>query len=104
MDDIRDIKPPVDVPGEFWWIWIVVAIIVLAALGVWLWLKRRRQAAGKGAPSQPPWEIALHELDHVAAQPYLAQGDYKTYYSRISDVVRRYLEDQLNIKAPEMTT
>jgi hypothetical protein len=31
-------------------------------------------------------------------------GEFKEFYSTLSDIVRRYLEDRFRVRAPEMTT
>ncbi len=35
---------------------------------------------------------------------YIRKGKTKAYYIELSDIMRRYLENRFNIRAPEMTT
>ena len=43
-------------------------------------------------------------MEELARQHYPEEGKFKLFYSGLSDIVRHYLEDQIHIKAPEMTT
>ncbi len=51
-----------------------------------------------------PKEIAYESLKSLNAENLPAQGRIKEYYIRLSGIVRRYIEDQFNVRAPEMTT
>ena len=99
--DIRDIKPPVEIPTGWEWLWWVVG--ALAALAVllfaWrLWKKRRSQI--QVAPPVPA---------HVRAKQKLAEAlalisQPKPFVIAVSDTARTYLEERFQFRAPERTT
>ncbi|HOO76874.1 MAG TPA: hypothetical protein PLI51_11845 [bacterium] len=102
----RDIKDQAVLPADPRpWIAAAAAAIALAA-AVWFVRRRRRRPAGPGpaAPPVPPHLAALAALEAIRAEDLPAQGRVGEYYVRVSDVVRRYLEDRFNLRAPERTT
>ena len=104
-DQLRDIKPPVLVRGGVP-LWVVVAIGLLALVlcafgGVWLW--RRRTRPPQPSPPPEPMDYAA-EFARIAACGLLERGEFKTYYSLLSENLRRCLEEHLKIEAMEQTT
>ena len=103
--DIRDIKPPEDVPFN-WWPALVggAVLVVLIGLGLALFyfLNRFRRAAV--LPPRPAHEVALEALSHLHAKRLPQAGQFEAYYVALSAIVRTYLEDGLQVRAPEMTT
>ncbi len=109
--DIRDIKPPVEIPRD----WGLVArrvgaglaVALMLALGVIAFLRFRK---GKGllprreGPPRPAHEVALEELEALVGSGLLAAGEIKEFYSRLSEIVRRYIENRFFVDALEMTT
>ena len=102
-DDIRDVRPPVDVPGSVLWLWItvIIAVALIALLGIYLMKSMRVK---KIVVPKTPWEIAYERLAEFERKNLLAQGKVKEYYVELSDIARRYIEGRFNIDAPEMTT
>ncbi len=103
--DIRDIKPPEDL--AFPWRSVLLSGAVLVALlgtGIALYyvLNRFRRAAAP--PPRPAHEVALEALAHLRAQRLPQAGQFEAYYVSLSAIVRTYLEDGLQVRAPEMTT
>lgn len=104
-DQLRDIKPPVLISGGVP-LWVVVAIgllaLALCALGgVWLW--RRRTRTPEPPPPPEPIDYAA-EFARIAKSGLLERGEFKTYYSLLSENLRRFLEESLAIEAMEQTT
>jgi len=102
--DIRDIASPVGVGGKTW-VYILGSILALLILGgiIFIILKRRKKKQPV-IPLQPAHEIAYQALNALREKDYLKQGEVKTYYIELSDIVRKYLENRFNLRAPEMTT
>ena len=104
-DQLRDIKPPVLISGGVP-LWVVVAIgllvLALCALGgIWLW--RRRTRTPEPPPPPEPIDYAA-EFARIAESGLLERGEFKTYYSLLSENLRRFLEESLAIEAMEQTT
>ena len=104
-DQPRDIKPPVLISGGVP-LWVVVAIGLLALAlcilgGVWLW--RRRTRTPEPPPPPEPIDYAA-EFARIAESGLLERGEFKTYYSLLSENLRRFLEESLAVEAMEQTT
>jgi len=100
MEDIHDIKGLVALPQQWWWLWLLLAA---AAAAVTFWLWRRRQQSGASAfvaPPPTPYEIAIRELRRLREE----NPPVEEFYTRLSDIVRQYLEGQMGLRAPERTT
>jgi hypothetical protein len=104
-NDIRDVRPPEEVPFDWRPYGVLTAAVVAAGLlmaGFVYFLNRpRRQYV---APPRPPHEIALAALNRLRAQHLVEQGRFDVFYVDLSSIVRRYLEDRFEVRAPEMTT
>jgi len=109
--DIRDIKMPVTPPRDYRAIikWSVVGLLGLALIAfIIYYIKRRRQGKSllprRARPQRPAHEIALEALDALVGSDLLSRGEVKEYYTRLSDIVRQYIENRYFIMALEMTT
>ena len=106
--EIKDIKPPIDVPFTFRealpYILAGVAAIVLVGLIVYLVKKRKRkpQEVVRKIPARPPHEIAIEELKKIQEQKLWQQGFYKEYHSAVEDTIRIYIEQRFSITAMEL--
>ena len=100
-NDIRAIKPPVDIPNEWAWLWWTLAIAVAAALAavalLW-WRKRRAQVLP--IPVIPAHVRAKQRLQAALALIH----DPRLFCIEVSDVTRIYLEERFDFHAPERTT
>ena len=107
VSDIRDIRPPVYFPFNAL-PFIITGIILFVALIIFLVVfflkKRKKKKLAAPIITKSAYEIACEALQLLTARDLVSQGRIKEYYSEISDIVRHYLENQLNIRAPEMTT
>lgn len=105
---IKPIKGPISVPITFAEVfpWILLALAI-AGLIVFL-LKRKKKTAPvvvfKPKPKRPSHLIALEELEQLRKEKLWQQGLIKDYYSRLSGVVRTYIENRFDIPAVESTT
>jgi len=82
-----------------------VAILVLIALGmalaIWLLGRIRQQVR---IMRMSPKERALRELDLLLGRKWIETGRVKDFYVELTMIVRRYIERQHNVRAPEQTT
>ncbi len=103
MTDIRDVKPPVDVDASIpAWFWIALAVLIgLVAAFLWVWSRRRRKP-GSDPPGPPV--VWPDEVAKILRMRLVEKGALKRYYSLLSEVTRRYLEDRVRVDAMECTT
>ena len=106
---IFDIVGPRSAPLTFAEIlpWLVIALI--AAIVLWLlarFLPRNplRRFVRPPAPPEPAHLIALRELKALMNEELWQKGEIKEYYSRLSDILRRYIDNRYGISSPELTT
>ncbi len=103
--DIRDVKPPEEVPFDWRPYGIAAAaVIVVGLLGAAFFYLLNRPRRQRVLPPRPPHEIALTALNRLHTRHLIEEGHFEEYYVQLSSIVRRYLEDRFNLRAPEMTT
>ena len=99
------IKPPMEVPSGFSipvWVWWFLGILLLAA-ALYFLLKRRKKIL-EARKQLPPYERALFELQELDKSHLLENRQTKEYYSKLTEAVRRYIEDEVHLRAMESTT
>jgi len=108
-DVIFDIVAPRKAPLTFRDIlpWVIMAGIM--ALILWLlakYLPRNpiKRLMKPAPPAEPSHLIALRELDRLREEQLWQKGEIKEYYSRLSEILRRYIEGRFGISSPELTT
>jgi hypothetical protein len=108
---ITDIKPPYEVPITFWEIAPYIFTGLLLAAFVVLYINYRRKKNLKPAllpekvvPALPPHIWALEQLDELVREKLWQQGKIKLFYSRLTDILRQYIELRYKIPAMEQTT
>ena len=111
---VRDIKPQKrlkwHIAEHIGYIAIGLALIALLC-GVIFLLNKYLQKRGKRftdffrpAPPVPPHIAALAALDSLRAAQLWQNGEFKLYYSALSDILRIYLAGRFEVGAMEMTT
>jgi len=107
-----DIKLPYTAPVTFEeilpYLWLGILALALLGGGVYVYLvyKRKKEAQRPKIviPSDPPHIIAYRELDRLKEQKLWQQEKYKLYYSRLSEIIRQYIEHKFMIPALEQTS
>jgi hypothetical protein len=108
--EIRDIKAPIEVPYTFAdFIPYIIGAILLGLLiyGIVYFIRKSRQKTvtpEKYIPKIPAHEIAISELMKLREEKLWQQGNIKEYYTRLTDIVRTYIERRYKINALEFTT
>jgi hypothetical protein len=108
--NLRPLKSQLDLPlpGPSPLARIGVAVLLLAALaaGTVAWRRRRARPGVEPAvePAGSPEAAAQAELERIAAQDYLAKGDYRTHYALIAATIRRYITERYGFQASALTT
>jgi hypothetical protein len=100
-NDIRDIKPPIEIPNGWGWLWWTLGVAVFLAALILLWrYVHRRMTRISIAPPVPAHVRAKQKLEEALA--LISQP--KPFCILVSDTVRFYLEERFNFRAPERTT
>jgi len=79
------------------------ALLLGAGPFIYLWL-RRGGARERDAAPMTSWELAYRRLRHLARRQLPAAGKVGSYYVDLSAILRHYIEDRFDIRAPEQTT
>ncbi|MFH1837274.1 MAG: hypothetical protein ABH862_04095 [Candidatus Omnitrophota bacterium] len=83
----------------------VLSVLILAGAGLFIWMRKRRSIPREKVKEIIPAHIiAYEELSRLQAMNLPEKGLIKEYYTRLSDILRRYLENNFLLRAPEMTT
>ncbi len=67
-------------------------------------LRRRENIVAQVVDTRSPEQIAYEELDALVEARLIEHGELKQHYSRLSEILRAYLERRLAFAALEMTT
>lgn len=105
-DIIGPYKAPVTVSEVLPW---ALAAIILAAL-VWALVVfiKKRKLVKSGSPvivnPDPAHVIAFRELEKLRSEELWQKGQYKQYYTRLTEILRQYLENRYKVYSLELTT
>ena len=104
MYDIKDIVA-VDNPIGDWWRYLFVILLLagLGALGYWYFKKHQKEKIQEEI-YKTPIEKATSLLNNLEKKELWQRGEVKEYYSELTDIVRNYIEEAIEIPAMESTT
>jgi hypothetical protein len=106
FDIIKPYKAPITIGEILPW----VLLIALAAIVVWAlvrYFRKRKNAAAGAVPNIPPdpaHVIAFRELELLKAEELWQKGETKKYYTRLTEILRQYLENRYRVYSLELTT
>ncbi len=80
---------------------LAIGLLLLGMLYTYLFQKRKKELKAR---ELPPFERAIEELKALENKRLTKQEEFKAYYSRLTEVVRRYLEEEAKIDALESTS
>ena len=107
---LYDAKPIADVTSpssSLLWLWIVLGIVALlltAAASYFFVFRKKKLSAEEERKKLPPFERAIQDLKDLQNSKYLIESQHKAYYTRLTDIIKEYLEDEVHILAKESTT
>lgn len=102
---VRIIPEPI-LPSDYSWLWWLLLLLPLAGLIYYL-LKMKKPAEGPVAPPipvKPPHILAREQLDKLEQEKLWQRDQHKNYQSRLSEIVRTYIEGRFGLPALEQTT
>jgi len=108
---IKDIKPihvpPITFRDILPYIIILVGILLIVFVVIYIVRKRRQNLpilGGKPKPKLPPHIAALEALEELKHKKVWQSGNFKSYYTDLTTILRYYLEGRYEIAALEMVT
>ncbi|MCK7589334.1 hypothetical protein M0G43_01985 [Subsaxibacter sp. CAU 1640] len=106
---LYDIKPYIEVEksASDWWktALIVLGILLLAAfLLYWFIWRKKPLTEEEEIALLPPYERAKMALKKLDESDYLQQAELKGYYSELTFIIRKYLDEKVYDRALESTT
>ncbi len=105
--DLRDIKPPEDLPF-YWPDLLPYAIIALVALGLfalaWWWTKRKKGLELPPIPALPPDQSALNALRIHVKRYEQGEINRRKYGFSASETLRIFIEARYGVNATDLTT
>ena len=106
---IYDIKPIIGVEksGSDWWKYLLIALLVIgliAFLLFWFIWRRKPLTEDQKIALLPPYDRAKLALRKLDESPYLENENLKGYYSDLTFIIRKYLDEKVYEKALESTT
>lgn len=107
---IYDIKPVAKAPFNpmevvlYLLAYILIARKIIIAIAIIVIWRRKKQAIEKLKPSEPAHVTAIRNLEMLHNQKLWQNNKHKFYYTRLTDILREYLEGRYDIGAMEMTS
>jgi len=110
LDSTAEVKPlkdiqPVPYTWREWLPWVLISLAILALIGEGIWYYRKRKSGEDLIPRQvpqiPAHEVAMRRLSQLEAKKRWQQGHVKEYYSKLTEILREYIEERYMIPAME---
>lgn len=86
------------------WILAVIVVLALAAWGVRYFTRKKKVEEGPKINPVSPYDEAIGNLTTLREEKLCEQGREKEYYTRLTDILRNYLQRRFGINAMEMTS
>lgn len=107
---IYDIKQPLPMPVKvaefagYTGLGLVIAAIVAGLTLLIISALRKKNNPESAKPKEPAHVVAIRSLEALANQKLWQNGRIKEYYSRLTEILREYLEGRFGVSAMEMTS
>jgi thioredoxin-related protein len=88
--------------------WLLLLVLVCALVwAVIRYIRSRKKSEGKEEifiPVEPAHIIAFRELEILKGQDLWQKGEIKKYYTRLTEILRQYLENRFRVYSLELTS
>lgn len=105
---LKDIKGPIQEPigwSDIWpWLFGFLLIVLIVYLIRKYMLKKKKIIKTKPKRIIPPHIIALEKLRELEKKQVWESGKIKEYHTKLSEIIRRYIEERYKFIALELTT
>lgn len=104
----EDLSPPPgeldETPGVPWWTWPLAGALLALGAAAAVFAKRSQKQREALALRLGAYDRAMKRLAELERRGLPADDEADAWYVELSGIVRHYLEDRLQIRAPELTT
>lgn len=106
---LYDIKPIIEVKemGSDWWkylLYILLALAIVVGLLYWFIWRKKPLTEDEQIALLPPYDRAKLALKKLDESNYLENEAIKDYYSELTFIIRKYLDEKVYDRALESTT
>ena len=106
---LYDIKPIIEVDkrGSNWWKYVLITILIIGIIGFliyWFIWRKKPLSEEEQIALLPPYDRAKLALKKLDESPYLENENLKDYYSDLTFIIRKYLDEKVYDRALESTT
>ena len=106
---LYDIKPIIEVEETVgnWWKWILLALLIIgiaAFLLYWFIWRQKPLTEEEEIALLPPYDRAKLALKKLDESQFLIRSEVKEYYSELTFIIRKYLDEKVYDRALESTT
>jgi hypothetical protein len=106
---LYDIKPIIEVekPASQWWKYVLyglMAIAMVSFLLYWFIWRKKPLTEEEKIALLPPYDRAKLALKNLEESTFLKQAEFKEYYSELTLIIRKYLDEKVYDHSMESTT
>ena len=106
---LYDIKPIIEVKkqGSNWWKYLLLALFIIGIIGFliyWFIWRKKPLTEAEQIALLPPYDRAKLALKKLDESEYLKQSELKIYYSELTLIIRKYLNEKVYDHSLESTT
>ena len=91
---------------EMFWCSVLLVLLLVASIYLWVRLKQNKPiiVRVKVVKHLPPHKKALIKIEQIKQDKLTVSSNQKEYYTKLTDTLRRYIEERFGFNAMEMTT
>ncbi|MFI1744605.1 hypothetical protein [Thalassobellus sediminis] len=106
---LYDIKPIMEVkkPSSNWWKYLLLTLLIIGIVGFliyWFIWRKKPLTEEEQIALLPPYDRAKLALKKLDESHYLQSDEIKEYYSELTFIIRKYLDEKVYDRALESTT
>ena len=106
---LYDIKPIIEVEKSVskWWLYLLIALVAIALVAFllyWFIWRKKPLTEEEEIALLPPYERAKLGITKIEEQRFLERQDLKGFYSELTFVIRKFLDEKVYDRSLESTT
>lgn len=104
--DYKEIKDILDVEDSAnpYLYWFIAGVALVLGILLWYFLRKKKQPVKVADVKKlSPYEEAMIALENIRKTGFIQNGSVKKYYSELNDILRNYLDTQLQLHSMKKT-